>query len=63
VSLNSTSHTYETFDLLVGSKTADGYAVTITRAPAGDASGFCQLDPDNPELRAALLRLEEANSD
>ncbi|MBC7250860.1 MAG: CHAT domain-containing protein [Anaerolineae bacterium] len=49
---------YETFELLVGRKIADGYPVTITHAPAGDANGLCQLDPTADDLRAALDRIE-----
>ena len=57
------SQTYEAFDLLIGSRAADGYAVTITRAPAGDAKGMCRLDPTNPDLQAALTRLEAGAAD
>lgn len=54
---------YETFELLVSRKTADGYPVTITHAPAGDASGVCRLDPAADDLRAALRRLEADDTD
>lgn len=59
----STSHAYETFDLLIGSRTPDGYPVTITRAPAGDAKGTCRLDPVTPEFQAALTRIENEEAD
>jgi len=59
----STSFGYEAFDLLIGSRAADGYPVTITRAPAGDAKGMCRLDPTNPDLQAALTRLEAGAAD
>jgi len=54
---------YEAFELLVSRKTADGYPVTIIHAPAGDASGLCQLDPAADDLRAALRRLEAGDTD
>jgi formylglycine-generating enzyme required for sulfatase activity len=59
----STSFTYEDFDLLIGSRTGDGYPVTITRAPAGDAKGVCRLDPTSPDLQTALTRLEDGEAD
>lgn len=49
---------HETFELLVGRKTPDGYPMTIIRAPAGDAHSLCQLDPTTDELQAALDRVE-----
>lgn len=58
-----TSPTYETFELLIGARGAEGYPVTVTRAPAGDAAGICRLDPAGPELQDALLRFEEEDAD
>jgi len=49
--------------LLIGSRTSEGYPVTITRAPAGDAKSFCRLDPTDPGLEAALLHLESGAAD
>ena len=60
---DSISQAYEAFDLLIGSKTPDGYPVTITHSPAGDASGFCRLEPASPDLQAALQRFENADGD
>jgi formylglycine-generating enzyme required for sulfatase activity len=54
---------YETFELLIGPKTTDGYPVTITRAPAGDAKGFCRLDPASPDFQGDLLRFENQDTD
>lgn len=54
---------YESFDLLIGAKTAEGYSVTITRAPAGDATGLCQIDLASSDLQAILLRLETGDAD
>ena len=54
---------YENFDLLIGSRTADGYPVTVTRAPAGDARGICHLDPAYPAVQVALRRFENGDSD
>jgi formylglycine-generating enzyme required for sulfatase activity len=48
---------------LIGSKTAEGYPVTVTRAPAGDATGICRLDPAGADAQAAVRRLEEGNAD
>jgi formylglycine-generating enzyme required for sulfatase activity len=59
----STPHAYEAFDLLIGSGTIEGYSITITRAPAGDASGLCRLDPASSNLQAAWLRLETGDAD
>jgi formylglycine-generating enzyme required for sulfatase activity len=59
----SMSFAYEAFELLISSRTGDGYPVTITRAPAGDATGFCRLDPTSPALQTALTRLDEGDAD
>ena len=53
----------ESFDLLIGLRGAHGYPVTVTRAPAGDARGVCQLDPASPDFQAALRRLENGSGD
>lgn len=58
-----TSHAYEGFDLLIGSRTADGYPLTITSAPAGDAKDLCRLDPASPDIQTALTRLEDGDAD
>jgi formylglycine-generating enzyme required for sulfatase activity len=55
--------TYEAFELLIGSRTADGYPVTITRAPAGDAKGLCRLDPAHPDFQSTLAQLENEDLD
>jgi formylglycine-generating enzyme required for sulfatase activity len=60
---NLTFQAYEAFDLLIGPKAADGYPVTITHAPAGDARVVCRLDPTNPDFQAALLRLKNEDTD
>ncbi len=54
---------YEAFDLLIGPIAADGYPVTITRSPAGDAKGVCRLDPASPDFQAALHRFERGEAD
>ena len=64
---------YQTFELLVGARAADGYPVTITQAPAGEAGGACRLDPtfyayflgqgplqDRPENRCAEALLDQS---
>ncbi|MEJ2557132.1 MAG: hypothetical protein P8186_13060, partial [Anaerolineae bacterium] len=58
-----TPQAYEAFDLLIGPIAADGYPVTITRAPAGDAKGVCQLSPASPDFQAALHRFEGGDAD
>jgi hypothetical protein len=47
-------HDYEPFDLLVGNLTPKGYPLTVVRAPAGDANGFCQIAPSEDELSRIL---------
>jgi tetratricopeptide (TPR) repeat protein len=54
---------YAAFELLVGARAADGYPVTITHAPAGEASGACRLDPTADDLQAALARIEAGQAD
>jgi hypothetical protein len=51
---------YDAFELLVSPKTAAGYPVTITHAPAGDASSVCRLDPTDDDFQTALRRLAAA---
>jgi tetratricopeptide (TPR) repeat protein len=53
---------YEAFELLVASRTADGYPVTITHAPAGEATGLCRLDPAADDLQLALERIETGDT-
>ena len=45
---------YAAFELLLAHGTADGYPVTVTQSPAGDASGFCQLDATDAGLQELI---------
>jgi tetratricopeptide (TPR) repeat protein len=54
---------YETFELLIGSRTADGYPVTVLESLSGDASAFSLLAPEDPGLRQALDALETRRTD
>ena len=54
---------YETFELLVGPKGADGYPVTVIQSPAGEASALCVLDPLADDVQAALRRIEADDTD
>lgn len=53
----------ESFNLLIGFRAARGYPVTVTRAPAGDAKGVCQIDPGSPDFQDMLRRVERGDSD
>lgn len=57
-----TVQTCEPFDVLIGRSAASEYPVTVTRAPAGDAQGICQLDLEGPDFRADLLHLENGDT-
>jgi ATP/maltotriose-dependent transcriptional regulator MalT len=53
---------YETFELLVGTRTATGYPLTITQSAAGEASSLCTLDPARDDLQADLQRIETGDT-
>jgi hypothetical protein len=61
--LKFTVQEYETFELLVSAKTGEGYPVVITSSPAGEASGFCALDPSADDHQIALQGIEPGGSD
>jgi hypothetical protein len=54
---------YETFELLVSARTGDGYPVVITSSPAGEASGFCYLDPSADDHQVTLQGIESGAID
>jgi len=56
-------HEYAAFELLVGSETVHGYPVTVTQSPAGDASGFCQLDATDAGLQELIRALAKGDHD
>ncbi len=58
-----TAQEYETFELLVGARTGEGYPVVITSSPAGEASGFCSLDPSTNVHQVALQGIESGEID
>jgi len=58
-----TTQEYETFELLVSARTGEGYPVVITSSPAGEASGFCSLDPSTAVHRVALQGIESGEID
>ncbi len=54
---------YETFEILVGDRTENGYPVTVLESPAGDARGASLLDGTDPALGQALDALERRVGD
>ncbi|MEZ4869925.1 MAG: CHAT domain-containing protein [Caldilineaceae bacterium] len=57
------SHAYEIFELLVGERRGDGYPLTVTQSPAGEANGLCRLDPRDGELLDTLGVVESNDTD
>ena len=54
---------YAAFELLLAHGTADGYPVTVTQSPAGDASGFCQLDATDAGLQELIRVVAKGDCD
>lgn len=54
---------YDTFELLVSARTTEGYPVVITSSPAGEASGFCGLDPSADDYQIVLQGIEAGGGD
>ncbi len=56
--------TYESLEVRIG-KNETGYPVTVSQSAAGDASGYCALDPAAPGLQAVLAKIagRRANED
>ena len=60
----TTPISYETFELLIGERTEEGYSVRILDSPHGQAKGILQLDDDAlEELTDALAVIEERETD
>jgi hypothetical protein len=59
----STVQEYESFELLVSARAGEGYPVVITSSPAGEASGFCFLDPSADDYQIFLQGIEPGRSD
>lgn len=57
MALLSASNPFADFELLVSSRSLDGYEVTVMQSPAGDARALCQLDPANEALQALIANL------
>lgn len=54
---------YRVFELLVGARTAEGYPVTITRSPSGEASELLQFDLERAGIRSNLQQLQAGTAD
>jgi hypothetical protein len=54
---------YETLELLVSARTGEGYPVVITSSPAGEASGFCFLDPSADDYQIDMQGIGPGGSD
>jgi DNA polymerase III delta prime subunit len=60
---NTATRDYEIFELLVGPRTAQGYPVTITRSPSGEASELSPLDLERSGILANLHQLQAGAGD
>lgn len=55
--------TYETFELLIGTRRSRGYRTKIINSPAGEANALCRLDVDDHELQEMLTDIVDGYSD
>ena len=68
MTLPTETYAYEIFELLVGERGANGYPLTVTQSPAGEANGLCRLNPrgnaaEDGELLDALAIVEAGDTD
>jgi len=54
MSATTNPHLYENFEIRVGTRDIDGYRITVSQTPAGDANAVCHLDPEETLLQHLL---------
>ncbi|MGB0389051.1 MAG: CHAT domain-containing protein, partial [Ardenticatenaceae bacterium] len=57
-----TAQSYETFELLIGSKQTDGYPVIVIKSPAGEPRSLCWLNPQHEKLLGCLRHIKNSDT-